>query len=403
MNRRTFLALLGEAWAARAVQASNTLWDVPALSRIPAIHRVKTREEGVNAVFYESVPYRGRGTRVFAYYGFPRGCEDRRCPGVVLVHGGDGTAFAEWVRLWNSRGFAAIAMDTCGSQPDLAPRDNPYSPAIRRHAHAGPPGWGGFDQIDEPLRDQWTYHAVAAVIAAHSVLKSLSSGDSTRIGITGISWGGYLTSIVAGLDPRFRFAAPVYGCGFLNEDSDWMEEFRTIGEERTRKWVEHWDPSRYLSAVVMPTLWVDGTNDYAYPLSSLQNSYRLTQGPRTLSTRVRMPHNHPDGATPPEIPAFAAGVLGIAEPLASVTRIQPATHGSVRLDFQSRTPIVTAELNFTTDVGSWKDRLWNTLPASLSSSQSFATAELPKATKAYFINLTDQRGLIVSSEHQVVG
>ena len=36
---------------------------------------------------------------------------------MVLVHGGGGTAFAEWVKAWTSRGYAAIAMDTCGQIP----------------------------------------------------------------------------------------------------------------------------------------------------------------------------------------------------------------------------------------------------------------------------------------------
>ena len=35
--------------------------------------------------------------------------------------------------------------------------------------------------------------------------------------MTGISWGGYLTCLVASLDSRFIAAAPVYGCGFYDE------------------------------------------------------------------------------------------------------------------------------------------------------------------------------------------
>ena len=35
---------------------------------------------------------------------------------------------------------------------------------------------------------------------------------------TGVSWGGYLTCIASSLDPRFAFAAPVYGCGALRRD-----------------------------------------------------------------------------------------------------------------------------------------------------------------------------------------
>ena len=36
----------------------------------------------------------------------------------VLVHGGGGTAFDAWVRLWNDRGYAAIAMDLAGRGAD---------------------------------------------------------------------------------------------------------------------------------------------------------------------------------------------------------------------------------------------------------------------------------------------
>lgn len=65
-----------------------------------------------------------------------------KVPGMVLVHGGGGTAFEDWVQLWVQRGYAAIAMDTCGQVP------------VGSNAHwvhddqGGPPGWGGMDQID---------------------------------------------------------------------------------------------------------------------------------------------------------------------------------------------------------------------------------------------------------------
>ena len=31
-----------------------------------------------------------------------------KVPGMVLVHGGGGTAFASWVKRWNDRGYAAM-------------------------------------------------------------------------------------------------------------------------------------------------------------------------------------------------------------------------------------------------------------------------------------------------------
>ena len=52
--------------------------------------------EGVNAIFLEGLPYKGRKTRIFAWYGVPRP-GGSNVPAMVLVHGAGGTAFAQWV------------------------------------------------------------------------------------------------------------------------------------------------------------------------------------------------------------------------------------------------------------------------------------------------------------------
>lgn len=367
-------------------------WDFKALSRTPRVFEAKTEEPGVHAVYFESVPFHGKPTRVFAYYGIPSGV---KLPAMVLVHGGGGTAFAEWVRLWNQRGYAAIAMDTCGNVPEKAPPDKPWSPQKKHHENGGPEGWGGFTHIDDATADQWTYHAVAAVVLAHSLLRSFPEVDRGRIGLTGISWGGYLTDIVSGVDPRFRFAAPVYGCGFLGEDSAWLKNFAALGKDRAEKWLSLWDPSVYLPNGKMPMLWVTGTNDFAYPFPSLQKSYRLGKGARTLSIRVRMPHGHPQGAKPEEIAAFAASVLRHGVPLARITVTE---RDSIR--YKSRSRIVKAELNYTMDSGRWQDRKWETVPARLETGAGRATAGIPQGATAWFFNLIDDRGLVVSSEHR---
>ncbi|MBM3211369.1 acetylxylan esterase, partial [Candidatus Poribacteria bacterium] len=164
---------------------------------------------GVKAIFYQGLPWNSIPTRVFAWYGLPEQRSEAKIPGMVLVHGGGGTAFDYWVRLWNSRGYAAIAMDTCGCIPEGV-----YG-GWHRHDLGGPPGWGGFDQINWPVEAQWTYHAIADIILANSLLRSFPEVDPERIGLTGISWGGYLTCIASGIDNRFNFAVPVYGCGYL--------------------------------------------------------------------------------------------------------------------------------------------------------------------------------------------
>jgi len=398
---RTFRLILQTAAVLRPLlsgwagpETAQIPWDVAALSQVPASYPAPGLEsEGVRPLYFDGLPWKGSPTRVFALVGIPAHQPGEKVPGMVLVHGGGGTAFAEWVRLWTSRGYAAIAMDTCGCTAGGANGKRP------RHEHGGPPGWGGWDQTALPIEDQWSYHAVADVILAHSLLRAEPDVDSERIGITGISWGGYLTCIAAGVDARFRFAVPVYGCGFLGEDSVWLPDFAKLGTEKAATWLEHWDPSRYLPAAKMPFLWVDGTNDFAYPLDSLQKSYRLPSGPRTLCTRVRMPHGHGGpGENPEEIRAFADSILKGGVPLGRV--IAPGREGHrVWATYDSASPIAKAELNFTKDAGPWTKRMWETQPAELDSEHHVVSADLPDGVTVYYLNLIDARGLVVSTEH----
>src|SRR4029079_145869 len=222
-----------------------------------------------------------------------------------------------------------------------------------------------FTQLDDAVEDQWTYQAVSAVALAHSLLRSYPEVDADRIGVTGISWGGYMTSIVAGVDSRFKFAVPVYGCGFLGDNSAWLPAFEKMGKEKADLWLRQWDPSNYLKGAKMPILWVNGTNDFAYPMDSWQKSYRLPKSPRTLCLRIRMPHGHgPVGENPEEIHIFANAHLRGAKPLATITG-QGVEDDMAFATFKSLSKIVTAELAYTKDGGKWQDRKWESTPADI--------------------------------------
>jgi len=378
--------------ASAAGRVSSTPWDLRELSRPPRVVAAPGfSEPGVQALFFEGPPYRGRTTKVFAWMGVPKAGPGEKVPGMVLVHGGGGTAFANWVRLWTERGYAAIAMDTCGCVPR-----GTYG-NWERHPDGGPPGWGGFGQIDQPQTDQWTYHAVASAILAHSLLRSQPRVDSRRIGLTGISWGGYLTCIIAGVDSRFRCAAPVYGCGFTNETA-FASAVTSLGPERASRWMRWWDPSVYLSRARMPILWVTGTNDFAYTFNALQKSYRLPHGPRTLAIRLRMPHGHgPAGEAPKEIWDFADSILMGGSPLTRITG-QGRKADLAWATFRSRRTVSRAELLSTRDLGPWPDRKWEAVPATLDRGR--VSAILPDGVTVYFVNLYDDRGCVVSTEHQ---
>jgi cephalosporin-C deacetylase-like acetyl esterase len=361
-------------------------WDLTRLRKAPTVISID-EQPGLTSLYYEGEPFREKPTRVFAYLARPPKATGK-LPAMVLVHGGGGTAFREWAELWGRRGYVALAMDLAGCGPNR-----------KRLADGGP------DQDDntkfgfEELKDGWSYHAIADVIRGVSLLASLPEVDPERIGVTGISWGGYLTCIVAGLDDRLKVAIPVYGCGFLHDNSVWLPTFQKMPEGKRRRWVENFDPSRYLAQAKMPVLFVNGTNDFAYPLDSYQQSYRLVKD-KVLCVTVNMPHGHPQGWAPVEIGLFADQYLGKGKPLPRIGKTT-REENAVEVTFRAEVPVTSAALHFTTDLGPWKERKWQTRAARIDGMT--VRAELPAARPlVYFVTLTDERKATVSTEHEVL-
>ncbi len=377
-------ALVGGCATAPRANHFTGPWDLKALHVVPAATWGK-QTNLTQEVYYEGEPFQGQPTRIFAYYARPAKGSGP-FPAMLLVHGGGGKAFREWAEHWAQRGYVALAMDLAGHGPD------------------GPLPEGGPDQNDQnkfrdftgsEVNQMWSYHAVAAVIRGHSLLASQKEVDRNRIGITGISWGGYLTCIVAGLDDRLKVAVPVYGCGFLHQNSAWRPRFESMSEAQRHRWVHAFDPSRYLSGVRCPILFLNGSNDFAYPLDSYQKSYQQIKGPITLSVKVRLRHGHI--WTFGEVDYFVDGVLKGGEPLPNLKPMN-INDGLATTTFYSKVPVTKAELNYTIDVGEWQKRSWKTVPAEMTNGR--VTARLPtgRPLVCYF-SVTDRRETTVSTPH----
>ncbi len=361
-------------------------WNLPQLEQSP-VTEWGARTGLVQEVFYQGEPFAGKPTRIFAYLARPAGRGP--FPAMVLVHGGGGKAFRNWAQHWADRGYVAIAMDTAGAGP------NGHLPD------------GGPDQSDElKFRDfspaeipqMWTYHAVAAVIRAHSLLRSLPEVDRDRIGLTGISWGGYLACIVAGIDHRFKVAVPVYGCGFLGDNSYWTDKSLAAMRPAARHlWLATFDPSNYVGGTRCPILFLDGSNDFAYPLDSLKKTSNLVQHSYShTSIILNLPHGHiwDFGEVDAFVDTALRGLLPLPEPGPVTLR-----DGMVSAPVQGTSGVKKAELIYTADTGVWQKRAWRAVPALLTGGT--ISARLPdQRPLSFYICLTDERGLRTSTTVQ---
>lgn len=380
-------------------------WNLTALSQTPKFEWHDATSP-VRSLLYSGEPYKGNPTRVFAYYASPAtlGLESdkqKKFPGIVLVHGGGGTAFAKWADIYARRGYAAIAMDLGGKWlPE--PSDKPEKAAVPL-PDGGPAAddTTKFSPTEPPHRDQWTYHAVADVLLAHSLLRSFPEVETTRVGVTGISWGGYLTCIVAGVDPRFRAAVPQYGCGFLRDNSCWKTAWFTppkFSQEWADRWTQLWDPSSYVGSTKMPILFINGAQDFAYPLDSYAKTYNLVLGPKNISVQPKLGHGHMFEVK--EVHLFLDAELKGSTGLPRVVETK-VIDGKVTAKVEGPTAVRSGTLEFTTGAhADNRTRPWTSIPMEVKGSTMTAPAPPAEAT-VWYVSAEDERGALVSSEMQI--
>lgn len=440
MRAATLLSLLASSTLISAEKVGP--WDLDALKKnVPAMKWVR-QDLPIHSLTYAGEKYQGHDTEVFAFYASPItiGASYKpgtKFPGVVLIHGGGGTAFAEWVHLWAKRGYAAIAMDLNGSRAPEPVFDekgmakgNAHDQKTRTRLPNGGPAHGHPEKFDCVLTpdtsDDWPFHAAASVMRAHTLLRSFPEVDAEHTAVTGISWGGYTTCLVASLDDRFKAAVPVYGCGFLHEgESVQKPSIDKLDAEHRALWVKEYDPGSLLARCRVPIFFVNGTNDVHYVLDSYMKSYNVVPGEKHLRIQVKMPHGHPPGWAPQEIGIFiddkcgrlvpvegAKDGLRVQRPLAVIGA--PSLRGAeIEADCSiSNGHIKTAELHYTTDTGPRSKRTWKTVAAKItwtgidSSGGSFIQSykitapKPPDDANTWFINVTDERGAMVSTPVQ---
>ncbi len=412
MTRLNFSLFLTTLVVSVNAEPLKSPWDFDALKSTPEFRWVES-EKPIREVIYENgISYEGKATETFAFYASPETLGNTETkkpyPGVVLIHGGGGTAFSEWVNLWAKRGYAAIAMDLSGRRPPSPEcdettgaykKDTGFQKGSRTRLEKGGPEHGHvekFQNVGGDLTDDWQTHTVASVMRAHSLLRSFPEVDPERTAVTGISWGGYSTCLVASVDDRFKAAVPVYGCGFLYEgESVQKKMIDDLEADKRKEWIKRWDPSALLVKCEVPILFVNGTHDVHYPLDSYMKSFDVVPGEKMIRIEPRMRHGHQPGWEPAEIGIFIDSKCRGGVPLPVLSSILSKNEG-LRVNVSSRTKIKSATLHFTTEKGLRSARKWEKQEATVL--DGYVTVGIPpREANTWFLTVTDERDAMVST------
>ncbi|ADY52828.1 Acetyl xylan esterase [Pseudopedobacter saltans DSM 12145] len=367
-------------------QIKRSLWDVSEVYQTPAFTEIS--RDTVVSLQYEGTMYKGNRKQTFAYYCTPGillkdKTKDRNLPAVVLVHGGGGTAFRNWVVMWAKRGYAAIAMDLRGNNGD------------KKHIMNGfqePEGKTPYFAINNNIEEEWMYQAVTDVLLAHNLILSFPEIDKTKTALTGISWGGVISEVVAGLDFRFKAIVPVYGSGYLHYNTAMTKDLDALSPENRKLWIKRYDPSNYLIRSKAPILFINGTNDGSFYLDSYRKTYSLVKK-KALSIKIGLRHNHTYGWSNPEIEAFIDSKLFKQQTLPEFRIVNDGANKAIKI--KKGIGVSRSFLNYT-DASDLKNAVWRQINIPVTY-RKIGLDSLPKACRYYFYSIEGMDNLIVTS------
>jgi dipeptidyl aminopeptidase/acylaminoacyl peptidase len=241
----------------RKVSDFNKDWATIALSPLHIVH-------------YES--FDGLDIEAGLYY--PCGTSERtRLPTTFLIHGGPTGAWRNgintWAQLLTARGYAV------------------FTPNVR-----GSTGYG--ETFVDMNRADWGGKDFRDVMAGVDNLVARGIADPDRLGITGWSYGGYMTEWAVTQTNRFK--AAVAGGGM----TDLLSEFGTENIPGYDSWFWGWssdNPYRFLQHsplvfaknVKTPLLMVHGENDPIDPIGQDEEFYRALKYYGTTVEFVKYP------------------------------------------------------------------------------------------------------------------
>ena len=184
----------------------------------------------------------------------------KKYPMVLSIHGGPAGQYGvDWFhefQVYAARGWAVFFSNPRGSTG--------YG---RKFARGIELNWGGKDYVD-------IMNGVNAVIAANPWI------DTTKMGVTGGSYGGYMTNWIVGHTSRFKAAVTLRSISnFISDDGTRDGAYGhkdDFGGDIFQKHELYWDrsPLKYVQSVTTPILILHSDNDYRVPIEQGEQWFR---------------------------------------------------------------------------------------------------------------------------------
>ena len=201
--------------------------------------------------------------------------DDLRYPLILSIHGGPhgmyGYAFNPTFQAYAARGYAVLYLNPRGS-----------SGYGQKFSDGTLNEWGGGDYRD-------LMAGVDEVLRTHSWL------DANRLGVTGGSYGGFMTNWIITQTPRFRAAvASASVSNLISFYATSLYQDLVHAEFGGMPWDDYdllwrWSPLRYVRQVQTPTLFIHGEQDNDVHITQAEEMYMALRRRGIETVFVRYP------------------------------------------------------------------------------------------------------------------
>jgi len=361
-------------------------------------------------------------SEIFAVIAAPK--TPGKYPGLLVLHGGGGCAEVEKAMAWAQRGYVAVAPDL----PGIAePKKLIDSKGKWNSLKYGEGRWKANPDGSESV----IFDAVLAAMKSLYLLRAQTDVNPTRIGVVGISWGGYMTTMVCGLaDEQVRAGFAVFGCGFYDLTAQLNGPKSTLGAmpmaERER-WLRDLDAGRRAPGIKAAFFLAGAANDFFYWPRAVQATLNAIPGEKNhlfapnANHKVPLPggtvfpnksaeafkptpfqpYPTPSGSKANwlamEVPFFDYYLKGIGKPLPKVSVVKTEDPLIARFQVNAHNPLTKLEVYWAKPNPDVMKREWIALPASNVGAQTYE-AKLPAAAAEWFAVVSDDRPVTVSSD-----
>ena len=200
-----------------------------------------------------------------------------RIPGVLVLHGGGGTCDVAGALRWAERGYLAVAVDL----PSIGnPEKQVHSSgAWKSFAY----GVGRFKAAPD-VKTGKLFDGVVAGLHGFKLLQAQPRVNRDRLGIVGISWGGYMTTMLSGLlGDQLRASFSIYGSGFY-EKAVYTKQLNQLTPTERADWVKYMDAGYRAAGIHSHFFFAAASNDIFFFPPAVQATYGQIPGKKTCSS-----------------------------------------------------------------------------------------------------------------------